>query len=74
MLETYDDYEDMRNPPDFVMADLHGNLWVKFKEETKDRQLFYNFDSLTILGEIIEKYNTDDSIMEGRIADYGRFD
>lgn len=74
MIGSYEHYEDLRNPPDFVMADLHGNLWVKFKEETKDNQLFYRFDSLERLRETIEKYNTDDKVMEGRNMDYGRFD
>ena len=74
MIGTYENYEDLCNPPDFVRADLHGNLWVKFKDETKDNQLFYRSDSLAKLRETIEKYNTDDIVMEGRNTDYGRFD
>ena len=72
-IANYDGY-GLVNPPDLVMADLHGNLWVKFKNQTNENQMFYKFDSIEKLSEIVDKYNTDGTIMDNRELDFNRFD
>ena len=69
----YEDW-DLLNPPDFVMADLHGNLWIKFKNETKEKQMFYKFDSIEKLRALIDTHNTDETILDQREQDFNRFD
>ena len=44
------------NPPHFALADVHGNLMVKLQSRSKDG-LFFHFDSLEQLSQIIYKYN-----------------
>ena len=61
-LESYNDV-NLANPPDFVMADLHGNLWVKFQHETHEKSIFYRFDSLEKLMGLIDLYNTDQTVL-----------
>ena len=72
-IESYEDYV-LVNPPDFVMADLHGNLWIKFKNQTKDNQLFYKFDSLEKLRALVDTHNTDGVLMNNRENDFNLFD
>ena len=72
-VESYEDCE-LINPPDFVMADLHGNLWLKFKNQTKDDQMFYKFDSIEKLGALIDTHNTNGAIFDDREQDFNRFD
>ena len=72
ILHYGEDY--MQNPPAFVMADVHGNLWVKFTAETKDDRLFYKFDSIEKLRGIIEFHNTDAVVMAGEDEYFNRFD
>ena len=74
LVSNYEGFEDLINPPNFVMADLHGNLWIKFKEQTKDNKMFYKFDSLEKLSATVDQYNTDGMVMDGREEDFGRFD
>ncbi len=47
------------NPPDFILADVHGNLMVKMKEVTVHGSMFVKFDSLHRLLEIISENNVD---------------
>ena len=42
--EVYAD-SNMENPPDFVYADVHGNLKLKMSKKTK-KGLFFNFNSI----------------------------
>ena len=53
LIEYYQN-EAVRNPPDFVLADVHGNLMVKMTNET-DGRLFHKFESTKQLVEIIQK-------------------
>ncbi len=46
------------NCPDFVFADIHGNLLVKMAERTDDG-MFFRFDSLEHLSKIIQTENCD---------------
>ena len=72
ILDYGEDY--VPNPPAFVMADVHGMLWVKFREETKDDKLFHKFDSIQKLRDIIEFHNTDGAIIEGEDEYFNRFE
>ena len=47
----------LSNPPEFVLANVHGNLLVKFKQETDDG-LFIRFNSLEELREVLQRYNS----------------
>ena len=47
--QTYD------NPPQFVFANVHGDLQVKLVKETADGTMFYSFNSIQKLFEIINK-------------------
>ena len=49
------------NPPHFVLADVHGNLMVKLQSRSKDG-LFFHFDSLEQLSQIIYKYSAVDPV------------
>ena len=42
--EVYAD-SNMENPPDFVYADVHGNLKLKMSKKTK-KGFFFNFNSI----------------------------
>jgi hypothetical protein len=44
---------NMENPPDFVYADVHGNLKLKMTKKTK-KGLFFNFNSLEQLRFLID--------------------
>ena len=72
ILHYGEDY--VRNPSAFVMADVHGNLWLKFKEETKDEKLFYKFDTIEKLRATIEFHNTDGVIMADEDEYFNRFE
>ena len=48
----------VENPPDFVMVDMHGNLQVKMKKESKDG-LFFRFESPDQLCSIVSKCNAN---------------
>ena len=47
--ETYD------NPPEFVFANVHGDLQVKLANATTDGVMFYSFNSIQQLFEIMNK-------------------
>ena len=42
------------NPPDFVCANVHGNIQLKFKNETS-QGLFVTINSVQHLAEVIER-------------------
>ena len=44
------------NPPDFVCANIHGNIQVKMKRKCKDG-LFFSFNNIDQLTRIISKAN-----------------
>ena len=44
------------NCPDFVFADVHGNLLLKFCKREKDG-MFFRFNSMEQLAMIVQKYN-----------------
>ena len=48
------------NPPEFVFANIHGELQVKLTKKTKDGTMFYTFNSLQRLYEILFKFNQSD--------------
>ena len=57
--------ENMLNPPDFVMADVHGNMQIKFKNKTtkqksKKSGMFVKFDSIKQLSNIIAQEQSVD--------------
>ena len=72
LLNYGEDY--VHNPPAFVMADVHGILWVKFREETKEEKLFYKFDTIQKLRDIIDFHNTDGDIMAGEAEYFNGFE
>jgi hypothetical protein len=50
-----------RNHPEFVMADVHGNIQIKFKEKTvKNGSLFVKFESVEEMAKIIQNELTVD--------------
>ena len=51
----------LKNPPEFVYADMHGNLFVKMSNEA-NRRMFFKFSSIVELCSLIEKHN-----QEGRV-------
>ena len=46
---TYD------NPPEFVFANIHGDLQVKLARETNEGSMFYSFNTIQKLYEILNK-------------------
>ena len=52
ILEDYFNYE-MKNPPHFVFADVHGNLKVKMSKKVH-KKMFLNFSSIIHLCNIID--------------------
>ena len=60
ILEDYNT-TDLKNPPEFVYADMHGNLFVKMSSEA-NRRMFFTFSSIVELCSLIEKHN-----QEGRV-------
>ena len=58
LIKTYQ-VDAIDNPPDFVMADMHGNLQVKMKKETK-HGLFFRFESPDQLCSLISKCNASE--------------
>ena len=65
--ETVDEisqHSNLINPPHFVLADVHGNLQVKFKEKTtkqrKRNGMFVPFNSIDQLTRIIAQEQTVD--------------
>ena len=50
--EVYAD-SNMENPPDFVYADVHGNLKLKMSKKTK-KGFFFNFNSIEQLRFLID--------------------
>ena len=52
--------DSLSNPPEFAHANVHGNLLVKFRDETDDG-LFIRFDSLEELREAIQRHNSASS-------------
>ena len=56
--EAIRDYEDseLQNPPDFVMANIHGKIQMKMKFKSHNR-LFFDITSTQRLHEIISDCN-----------------
>ena len=50
----------LRNPPNFVIADMHGQLLLKLMHETEDG-IYFRFESPEQLIGIISKYNCNKS-------------
>ena len=60
------------NPPHFALADVHGNLMVKLSSRTKDG-LFFHFDSIEQLSQIIYKYNAVEPVeMADAISEFDK--
>lgn len=55
--------ESFRNPPEFVYANIHGNLEVKMREPTRG-SMFHRFSSLVNLYEIFYKCNSTNNAGE----------
>ena len=60
ILEDYNP-TDLKNPPEFVYADMHSNLLVQMLSEA-NRRMFFKFSSIVELCSLIEKHN-----QEGRV-------
>ena len=58
--KAIEDYTNIINPPDFVYADIHGNLKVKMKHRDLKNRLFFKFRSITDLNEVIMDAQNDD--------------
>ena len=58
-LKEIADYGGMSNPPDFVLANIHGEIQVKFKEESK-KGLFVTFNSIKELSTVIASAQHED--------------
>ena len=64
---------ELDNPPEFVFANMHGDLQVKLSKKTRDGTMFYSFNSMQRLYEILEKY-TDSYANSRSEQDIGYFD
>ena len=54
LLKEYEDKTDfMSNPPDFVLANIHGDIQVKFQKDVQKKGMFFSFDSTEELSRII---------------------
>ena len=60
-LITHYQTDALRNPPHFVMADMHGQLLLKMTHETKDG-IFFRFESPEQLIAVISKCNSNKSV------------
>ena len=49
--------ENFDNPPEFVFANIHGDLQIKSAKNTAENNMFYTFNSLQSLFEIVYKHN-----------------
>lgn len=49
------DAQTYNNPPEFVFANVHGDLQVKLAKNTRDGTMFYSFNSIPNLLEILNK-------------------
>ena len=47
---------DLENPPEFVFADVHGNIQVKMKKRT-EKGMFFTINSIAHLMEVIGNAN-----------------
>ena len=56
--DYYSDRTNLKNPPHFVFADMHGNLKLKMTNKTRNR-LFFKFYSITDLCSLIERNQGD---------------
>jgi hypothetical protein len=65
--ETYD------NPPEFVFANVHGDLQVKLAKETSDGSMFYSFNSIQKLLEVLNKADDQTAYLVSD-KDQSRFD
>ena len=59
-LKEIADYGGMSNPPYFVLANIHGEIQVKFKEESK-KGLFVTFNSIKELSTVIASAQHEDT-------------
>lgn len=50
--DAVSDYERLSNPPQFVLPDVHGNLMIKFKSESR-LGLFVHFDNMDMFRSIV---------------------
>ena len=64
---------DYENPPEFVFANVHGDLQVKLKKETSDGTMFYQFNSMQKLYEILNKAD-DQAAFRQSDSDLSRYD
>ena len=67
--ENYDVY--LHNPPDFVLANVHGVVQVKMKEKNHKDEHFFEFNSITDLHNIIKRCNSRQNRNE--VADYDAY-
>ena len=51
----YKDRASLKNPQEFVFADMHGNIKVKMMTKPTKRGMFQKFNSLVELTQIIER-------------------
>ena len=73
-VKTYD-AQTYVNPPEFVFANVHGILQVKLAKETNDGTMFYQFDSIQKLYEILNKADQQaDPLASVKERDASRFD
>ena len=56
LLEEFegDDDVNLKNPPHFVYADMHGNLKLKMSHKVNGR-MFFDFKSIVELNSLIKK-------------------
>ena len=46
LLKEYEDKSEfMSNPPEFVLANIHGDIQVKFQKDVKKKGMFFSFDT-----------------------------
>ena len=59
LVASYTEGDAHKNRPDFVFADVHGNLLVKMVNRT-DKGMFFRFDNLVELSRIVANNNCTD--------------
>ena len=55
-IKSYSSGDSLKIEPEYVFADIHGNLKVKMKKEGRGKR-YFKFSSLSELREIIDKNN-----------------
>jgi hypothetical protein len=59
-----------KNPPEFVMADIHGNIQVKMSHKTRNG-LFFTFNTIEELLQVIQRNQTIARDNDGNNSDAG---